>query len=87
MASHGNALSSEDDWIMDLGAITHMSLHRADFDIFKAISARKVFMGDDSVLQDIGRSSILVDTKVGGCVKRIRFKNVLYVVKLQNNLL
>jgi hypothetical protein len=51
------------------------------------LKARKVFMGDDSVLQAIGRGSILVDTKVGGCTKRIRFKDVLYVPKLQSNLL
>ena len=44
-------------------------------------------MDDDSVLQAIGRGSILVDTKVGGCTKRIRFKDVLYVPKLQSNLL
>jgi hypothetical protein len=44
-------------------------------------------MGDDSVLLAIGRGSILVDTKVGGCTKRIRFKDVLYVPKLQSNLL
>ena len=44
-------------------------------------------MGDDLVLQAIGRGSILVDTKVGGCTKRIRFKDVLYVPKLQSNLL
>jgi hypothetical protein len=64
-----------------------MSPHRAVFDTFEAISTRKVFMGFDSVLQAIGRGSILVDTKVGGCTKRIRFKDVLYVPKLQSNLL
>jgi hypothetical protein len=45
-------------------------------------------MGDASVLQaNNGRGSILVDTKVGGCTRRIRFKDVLYVPKLQSNLL
>jgi hypothetical protein len=44
-------------------------------------------MDDDSVFQAIGRGSILVDTKVGGCMKRIRFLDVLYVPKLQSNLL
>ena len=64
-----------------------MSPHRADFDTFEAIPPRRVLMGDDSVLQAIGRGSILVDTKVGGCTKRLRFKDVLYVPKLQSNLL
>ena len=36
--------------------------------------------------QALGRGSIVVDTKVGGCTKRIRFKDVLYVPKLQSNL-
>jgi hypothetical protein len=44
-------------------------------------------MDDDSVFQAIGRGSTLVDTKVGGCTKRSRFKDVLYVPKLQSNLL
>jgi hypothetical protein len=87
MASLGDALSLASDWIRDLGATTHMSPPRADFDTFEAIWARKVFMGDDSVFQAIGRSSILVDTVDGGCTKRIRFKIVLYMPKLQSNLL
>ena len=87
VASHGDVESMRDDWIVDSGATTHMSPHRADFDTFESTSPRKVFMGDDSVLQAIGRGSILVDTKVGGCTKRIRFKDVLYVPKLQSNLL
>ena len=87
MASHGDVESMRDDWIVDSGATTHMSPHRADFDTFESTSPRKVFMGDDSVLQAIGRGSILVDTKVGGCTKRIRFKDVLYVPKLQSKFL
>ena len=83
VASHGDALSMRDNWIVDSKATTHMSPHRADFDTFESTLAKKVFMGDDSVLQAIGRGSILVDTKVGGCTKRIRFKDVLYVPKLQ----
>jgi hypothetical protein len=79
-------MSLGSDWIMDSRATMHMSPHRANFNTFEAISARKVFMGDDSVLQAIGRGSILVDTKVGRCTKRIRFKDVLYVPKLQSNL-
>jgi hypothetical protein len=87
MASHNGPLSLKGDWIMDLGATTHMSPHRAHFDTFEAIPSRKVFMGDDSVLQAVGKGSILVDTLVEGCTKRIQFKNVLYVPKLQSNLL
>ena len=87
VASHDDALNMNDDWIVDSGATTHMSPHRGDFDTFETTLPKKVFMGDDSVLQAIGRGSILVDTKVGGCTKRIRFKDVLYVPKLQSNLL
>ena len=76
MASHGDVESMRDDWIVDLRATTHMSPHRAYFDTFESTSPRKVFIDDDSVLQAIGRGSILVDTKVGGCTKRIRFKDV-----------
>ena len=87
MASHDGPMSVKGDWIMDSGATTHMSPHRAHFDTFEAIAARKVFMGDDSVLQALGRGSILVDTLVEGGTKRIRFKDVLYVPKLGSNLL
>jgi hypothetical protein len=45
MASHGDALSLGSDWIMDSGTTTHTLPHRADFDTFEAISARKVFHG------------------------------------------
>jgi hypothetical protein len=31
------------------------------------------------VLQDIGRSSIFVETMPRGCMRRIRIKDVLYV--------
>ena len=48
-----------------------MSPHRDDFDTFETTLLKKVFMGDDFVLQAIGRGSILVDTKVGGYTKRI----------------
>ena len=51
MASHGDALSMRDDWIVDSGATTHMSPHGGDFETFETTLAKKVFMGDDSVLQ------------------------------------
>src|SRR5579875_1494527 len=87
VASYGDALNMSDDWIVDSGATTYMSPQRADFDTFETTTSKKVFMGDDSILEAIGKGSILVDTKVGGCTKRIRFKDVLYVPKLQSNLL
>ena len=87
MASHSACATKSCDWIMDSGATTHMSPNRSDFDTFESISARKVYMGDDTVLQAIGRGSIVVKTVARDNTKRIRFHDVLYVPKLQSNLL
>jgi hypothetical protein len=52
------ALSANDnttyDWIVDSGATQHMTFEQEWFTTYERISPRKVFMGDDTILEAIG---------------------------------
>jgi hypothetical protein len=56
------ALSANDhttyDWIVDSGATQHMTFKKEWFTTYERISSRKVFMGDDTVLEAVGKESI-----------------------------
>jgi len=45
------------DWIIDLGATQHMTFEQKWFTTYECISPRKVFMGDNTVLEAIGRGT------------------------------
>jgi len=56
------ALSTNDhtmyDWIVDSGAMQHMTFEQEWFITYKDISPKRVFMGDDIVLEAIGKGNI-----------------------------
>jgi len=56
------ALSANDhttyDWIVDSGATQHMTLEQEWFTTYDRISPRRVFMGNDTVLEAIGKGRI-----------------------------
>jgi hypothetical protein len=67
------ALSANDhttyDWIVDSGATQHMTFEQECIvyhTTYERISPRRVFMGDDTVLEAIGKGSIKATMQVGG---------------------
>jgi len=55
------------------------------FTTYDRISPRKVFMGDDIVLEVVGKGSIKVTIQVGGKLTHTTITQVLYVPKMKNN--
>ena len=68
-------------------ATQHMTLHRQAFDIYEAISNHHMFLGDNGIVEAVGKGSILVETEGKEQIKRIAVHNVLHVPKLHANLL
>jgi hypothetical protein len=64
------ALSANDhttyDWIVDSGATQHMTFQQKWFTTYEHISPKRVFMGDDIILEAIGKGSIKAIMQVGG---------------------
>jgi len=56
------ALSANDhttyDWIVNYGATQHMTFEQEWFTMYECISPRRVFMGNDTVLEVIGKGNI-----------------------------
>ena len=84
---NGASNTSATRWIVDLGASQHMTPHKHFFDNYEPVSGRKVFMGDNDMVEAVGKGSILVETRVKGRVRSIRMHDVLYVPKMHSNLL
>jgi len=85
------ALSANDhttyDWIVDSGATQHMTFEQEWFTTYKRISPRKVFMGDDTILEAIGKGNIKTTMQVGGELTHTTITQVLHVPKMKNNLI
>ncbi len=85
------ALSANDhttyDWIVDSGATQHMTFEQEWFTMYERISPRKVFMGDDIVLEAIGKGNINATMQVGGKLSHATITQVLHVPKMKNNLM
>ena len=64
-----------------------MAPDRTCFHSYKLTSPKNVILGDDTVLEAMGKGATLVDTKVKGRVRTITIKDVLHVPKLKANLL
>ncbi len=56
------------DWIINSGATQHMTFKREWFTTYESIIPRKVYMGDDTILEAIGKGSIKATMQVGGRV-------------------
>ena len=87
VAAHSVSSSQVSKWIVDSGATQHMTPNRQAFDTYETISSRNVFLGDNGMVEALGKGSILVESQVKGKVKKIRVYDVLHVPKLHANLL
>ncbi len=85
------ALSANDrttyDWITNSSATQHITFKQEWFTMYERISPRRVFMGDDIVLEAIGKGSIKAIMQVGGQLTHTTITQVLHVLKMTNNLI
>jgi hypothetical protein len=83
------ALSANDhtmyDWIIDSGATQHMTFEEEWFTTYERISPRRVFMGDDTVLEAISKGNIKATMQVGGQLTHTTITQVLHVPKMKNS--
>jgi hypothetical protein len=75
------------DWIVNFGVMQHMAFQQEWFTTYKRISPRRVFMGDDTNLEAIGKGNIKATMQVGGELSHITITQVLHVPKMKNNLI
>ena len=74
----------ENAWLIDSGASFHMTPNRNWFSKYENFNGYKVYLGDNSVLDIVGRGSIRVKFSDG----RIRrFDGVLHIPRLARNFL
>jgi hypothetical protein len=74
------------DWIIDSGATQHMTFEQEWFTTYESIVPRKVYMGDDTILEAIGKGSIKATMQVGGRVLFTTITQVLHLPKMKNSL-
>jgi len=75
------------DWIVDSGATQHMTFEQEWFTTYERIFPRRVFMGNDTILEAIGKGSIKATMQVGGQLTHTTITQVLHVPKMKNNLI
>jgi hypothetical protein len=75
------------DWIVDFGATQHMTCQQKWFTTYERISPRRVFMGDDPILEAIGKGSIKATMQVGAQLTHTTITQVFHVPKMKNNLI
>jgi hypothetical protein len=64
-----------------------MTFEREWFTTYESIVPRKVYMGNDTTLEAIGKGSIKATMQVGGRVLFTTITQVLHVPKMKNNLI
>ncbi len=83
------ALSANDhttyDWIVDSGATQHMTFQQEWFTTYERISPRRVFMGNDTVLEAINKGNIKTTMQVGGKMSHTTITQIFHVPKMKNN--
>jgi hypothetical protein len=74
------------NWIIDSGATQHMTFEQEWFTTYDSIVPRKVYMGDDTILEAIGKGRIKATMQVGG---KLLFTTIaqVHVPKMKNNLI
>jgi len=73
------------DWIIDFGATQHMTFKRKWFTTYKSIVPRKVYMGNDTILEAIGKGNIKATMQVGGRMLFTTITQVLHVPKMKKS--
>ena len=63
-----------------------MTPHKYFYVTYKPVLARRMFMGDNDMVEATGKGSILLVTRVKDHVWSIRMNDVLYVPDLHSNL-
>ena len=61
MTNHVSDNDNMSDWIVDSGATSHMTPERSCFHSYHLISPKGVILGDDTVLEAVGKGQIVVD--------------------------
>ena len=84
---HGTSNTATTRWIVDSGASRHMTPYKHFFDTYELVSGCKMFMGDNGMVEVVGKDSILVETRVKGCTWNIRMYDVFHMPKMHSNLL
>ena len=74
-------------WLIDSGATQHMTSYKQAIHSYESISHQRLHLGDNGVVEAIGKGSMLVETCVDNKVKRICIHDVRHVPKLHTNLL
>jgi len=85
------ALSANDhttyDWIVDSSATQLMTFKQECFTMYECISPRRVFIGDDTILEAIGKGNIKAIMQMGGELTHTTITQVLHVPKMKNSLI
>ena len=55
VVTNGGSSSNMNKWIIDLGAIEHMTPCRQAFDTYETISMCHVFLGDNGMVEAVGK--------------------------------
>lgn len=78
---------SEDEWILDSGASTHITFHEEYFKDIKLLPGAHVSVGDDFQLDVIGKGTVYIVKKVEDEWKNGCIQDVLLVPDMKKNLL
>jgi hypothetical protein len=85
------ALSANDhttyDWIVDSDTTQHMTFQQEWFNTYEHNSPRRVFMGDDTILEAIGKGNIKATMRSGGKMSHTTITQVLHVPNMKNSLI
>ena len=74
-------------WIVDSGATCHLCNDRSIFTVFNSLeNPQEVVLGDGHTLDAVG-VDVVLNLVVDGKIKKRRLRDVLYVPKLEYNLL
>ncbi len=74
-------------WIIDFGTTQHMTFEREWFTTYESIVPRKVYMGNDTILEAIGKGNIKATMQVGGRLLFTTITQVLRVPKMKNSVI
>jgi hypothetical protein len=74
-------------WVMDLGAIKHMTSYRVAYNTYEVISQCNMRLVDDNMTKTIRMGSVVVVLEIECKTTRMHITDMLHVPNLQPNLL
>jgi hypothetical protein len=75
------------NWIIDSGVTQHMTFEQEWFTTYESIVPRKLYMGDDTVLEAITKRNIKATMQIKGKMLLTTITQVLHVPKMKNSLI